>query len=209
MLTSVYIDGFNLYYGALKRTRFKWLDLRRMVEQVFPNDDIGEIHYFTALVHPRPSNRQAPVRQRIYWRALQTIPGLTVHQGFIRTHTVRRELAMPIAGVPDSVTVVEPREKMTDVALASQLIVDASNRKFEQAVLVTNDADFVPAIRCVRNDFELDVAILNPAQKGRTQGDLEAAAKYVKRLRRRHIAASMLPETVTDAKGVFRKPSTW
>ena len=209
MLTSVYIDGFNLYYGALKRTRFKWLDLRRMVEQVFPNDEIREIHYFTALVHPRPSNRQAPVRQRIYWRALQTIPGLTVHQGFIRTHTVRRELAMPIAGVPDSVTVVEPREKMTDVALASQLIVDASNRKFEQAVLVTNDADFVPAIRCVRNDFELDVAILNPAQKGRTQGDLEAAAKYVKRLRRRHIAASMLPETVTDAKGVFRKPSTW
>ena len=97
---------------------------------------------------------------------------------------MRRELAMPIAGVPDSVTVVEPREKMTDVALASQLIVDASNRKFEQAVLVTNDADFVPAIRCVRNDFELDVAILNPAQKGRTQGDLEAAAKYVKRLRR-------------------------
>ena len=60
-----------------------------------------------------------------------------------------------------------------------------------------------------RNDFELDVAILNPAQKGRTQGDLEATAKYVKRLRRRHIAASMLPETLTDAKGVIRKPSTW
>ena len=120
-----------------------------MVEQVFPDDEIREIHYFTALVHPRPKNPHAPERQRIYWRALQTIPGLTVHQGFIRTHTVRRELAMPIAGAPDSVTVVEPREKMTDVALASQLIVDASNRKFEQAVLVTNDADFVPAIRCV------------------------------------------------------------
>ena len=209
MLTSVYIDGFNLYYGALKRTRFKWLDLRRMVELIFPNDEIHEIHYFTALVHPRARNRQAPVRQQIYWRALQTIPGLTVHEGFIRTHMVKRELAKPIAGVPDSVTVVEPREKMTDVALASQLIVDASNRKFEQAVLVTNDADFVPAIHYVRNDFELDVAILNPAQKGRTQGDLEAAAKYVKRLRPRHIAASMLPETLTDQGGVITKPSTW
>ena len=27
MRTRVYIDGFNLYYGAVKGTSFKWLDL--------------------------------------------------------------------------------------------------------------------------------------------------------------------------------------
>ena len=26
MRTSVYVDGFNLYYGALKRTNCKWLN---------------------------------------------------------------------------------------------------------------------------------------------------------------------------------------
>ena len=26
MRTQVYVDGFNLYYGALKDTPFKWLD---------------------------------------------------------------------------------------------------------------------------------------------------------------------------------------
>ena len=26
MRTRVYVDGFNLYYGALKDTAFKWLD---------------------------------------------------------------------------------------------------------------------------------------------------------------------------------------
>ena len=27
MRTFVYVDGFNLYYGALKSTPWKWLDL--------------------------------------------------------------------------------------------------------------------------------------------------------------------------------------
>ena len=27
MQTRVYVDGFNLYYGALKGTKFKWLNL--------------------------------------------------------------------------------------------------------------------------------------------------------------------------------------
>jgi hypothetical protein len=27
MRTVVYVDGFNLYYGALRGTPFKWLDL--------------------------------------------------------------------------------------------------------------------------------------------------------------------------------------
>ncbi len=27
--TIVYVDGFNLYYGVLKNTGYKWLDLER------------------------------------------------------------------------------------------------------------------------------------------------------------------------------------
>ncbi len=27
MLTNVYVDGFNLYYGCLKGTPYRWLDL--------------------------------------------------------------------------------------------------------------------------------------------------------------------------------------
>jgi hypothetical protein len=29
MRTSIYIDGFNLYYGAVKDTPYKWLNLVR------------------------------------------------------------------------------------------------------------------------------------------------------------------------------------
>ena len=29
MATGVYIDGLNLYYGALRGTPFRWLDLEK------------------------------------------------------------------------------------------------------------------------------------------------------------------------------------
>ena len=48
MITNVYIDGFNLYYRALKDTPFRWLDLRKLAETVFPQDDIHRVCYFTA-----------------------------------------------------------------------------------------------------------------------------------------------------------------
>ena len=48
--TAVYIDGFNLYYGALKGTSHKWLDLDRYFRLLRPNDDLQCIRYFTAMV---------------------------------------------------------------------------------------------------------------------------------------------------------------
>ena len=43
MATNVYIDGFNLYYGALKRTHFRWLDLEALCQNLLPNDSINEV----------------------------------------------------------------------------------------------------------------------------------------------------------------------
>ena len=36
MQTNVYIDGFNLYYGSLKGTPYKWLNPRSMVQALLP-----------------------------------------------------------------------------------------------------------------------------------------------------------------------------
>ena len=47
--TNVYIDGFNLYYGATKGTPYKWLDLSQLCRQLLPNDHIQEINIFKKL----------------------------------------------------------------------------------------------------------------------------------------------------------------
>ena len=85
----VYIDGFNLYYGALKRTPFKWLDLGKLCQALLPNDAIESIQYFTARVSARPYNQSAPLDQQVYLRALRTIPNFSITFGHFQTHSVR------------------------------------------------------------------------------------------------------------------------
>ena len=64
MQTRVYVDGFNLYYAALKGTQFKWLNLVELARQVLPaGHTIDKLVYFTARVSGI-SDRGAPARQR-------------------------------------------------------------------------------------------------------------------------------------------------
>ena len=61
MRTYVYIDGFNLYYGALKRTPYKWLDVKALFKSILrPENDILKIKYYVARVSARPDNPDAP-----------------------------------------------------------------------------------------------------------------------------------------------------
>lgn len=51
MRTYVYIDGFNLYYRALKGTPYKWSNLKALfIQPLNPQNKIQAIKYFTALV---------------------------------------------------------------------------------------------------------------------------------------------------------------
>ena len=50
-ITNVYIDGVNLYYGCLRGTPFRWLDVARLSSLLLPRDHrIHRIRYFTARV---------------------------------------------------------------------------------------------------------------------------------------------------------------
>jgi 6-hydroxy-3-succinoylpyridine 3-monooxygenase len=65
--TIVYIDGFNLYYGAVKDTPWKWLDLAKLFHMIRPADDIHCGRYFPAMV-----NGPTKPNQEIYLQALAT-----------------------------------------------------------------------------------------------------------------------------------------
>ena len=49
MRTAVYVDGFNLYYRAVKGTPYKWLDIKALAAGLLrPENEITCIRYFTA-----------------------------------------------------------------------------------------------------------------------------------------------------------------
>jgi hypothetical protein len=74
--TIVYVDGFNLYYGAVRGGAYKWLNLQRFFSLLRPHDNILQIHYFTALVDG-PSR----LNQEAYLRALGTLPKVNIVLG--------------------------------------------------------------------------------------------------------------------------------
>lgn len=58
--TTIYVDGFNLYYGCLKHTPYKWLDLKVLFSKLLDKThDIKKIKYFTAHISNRPGNNEA------------------------------------------------------------------------------------------------------------------------------------------------------
>jgi 6-hydroxy-3-succinoylpyridine 3-monooxygenase len=34
--TNIYVDGFNLYYGALRKTPYRWVNLNTLFQYLLP-----------------------------------------------------------------------------------------------------------------------------------------------------------------------------
>ena len=209
VITNVYVDGFNLYYRALRDTPFRWLDLQKLAEALFPPDDIRTVSYFTARLDARPGNPSQPRRQLVYLRALQTLPGVEIHFGAFRSGIKRRPLAESVPGLPSYVRIRDSEEKGSDVNLATRLLVDGFNGEYEQAAVISNDADFAGAMRYVRDGLGLRVTLVNPDPRTASPADLAESATYVKRLWKSHLRRSQLPDTLTDNVGLITKPRGW
>jgi uncharacterized LabA/DUF88 family protein len=209
MRTIVYVDGFNLYYGAVKKTPYKWLNISALCQYLLPRNQIVKIKYFTALVTARPNDPDQPNRQLLFLRALQTIPGLEIIHGHFLSHEVSMPLASPAPGGPKYVRVIKTEEKGSDVNIAAHMINDGYQRRYNIAILVSNDSDLAEPIKIVRNELHLTVGILNPFPEDHPSQELRKYANFVKPIRKGVLAASQFPPMLEDVNGKFYKPPTW
>lgn len=207
MKTYVYVDGFNLYYGAVKDTPHKWLDLARLSHALLPKNQILKIKYFTALVSARPGDPGKPTRQQIYLRALRTLPNLEIVYGHFLEHEVSMLRAGSTPNHPQFVRVVKTEEKGSDVNIAAHLVNDGHKGLYQTAILITNDSDLVEPIRIVRQELNLSVGILNPHPK--PAHALKMTANFIKPIRKGVLAASQFSTQLTDTNGKFHKPPSW
>jgi uncharacterized LabA/DUF88 family protein len=208
MRTIAYVDGFNLYFGALRKTPYRWLNLQRLLElHLQTHNQIVGIKYFTAKLNSRPNDPDAPARQATYLRALATLPNLDITLGHFLTKNVRMLLANPALGQSPTVEVVKTEEKGSDVNLAVQLLHDAHLNRFDCAVIVSGDSDLLMPVKIIRNELHKVVGVLNPQVHPCTV--LKANATFYKHLRPNFVAAAQFPQTLTDAQGTFTKPPTW
>ena len=206
--TRVYIDGFNLYYGCLKGTPFKWLNIHALSCALLPPNEIDRVRYFTARVSARPSDPGQVTRQQAYFRALATVPEVSIHFGHFLTHEVKMPDAVAWkAGRIQPRDVIKTEEKGSDVNLATYLLLDAFDDTFDVAVIVSNDSDLKEPISLVRKRFGKTIGILNPQK--RVSQALRPLAHFIKPIRPGALSNAQFPAGMEDAKGRFRKPAEW
>ena len=212
----IYIDGYNLYYGLLKGTAYKWLDIAAFARMLLPGDhEVVSVKYFTSCTLTYPHDNAAIERQNIYLQALRTLKDVKVISGFFKKNKVLmpayedecKKCAVPQNGF---VRVVRLEEKRSDVNLAVEMLLDAMQADIDCLGLVTGDADQVGTIEAARRRFGKTVSVFNPQKS--ISGHLKMAASYYKNIPRDLPAGCQLPDVIPYGKHgdrFIRRPDAW
>lgn len=227
--TAVYIDGYNLYYGRLRGTHLKWLDVVSLFDDLLvhrsQNEKSAKVYFFTAhALATFASHGQASVEaQSAYHRALKAkhddrIEFIYGKHSFDKNGTL---LPTFIDGQPYDRSVRsrvwKPEEKKTDVNLALRMYRDAAMGLYDRMILVSNDSDAEPTLHALREDFpKLVVGVvmpLPPADPGshrRPSGSLANLADWtINALTDEQLRKAQLPDVVPTKKKAIKKPAHW
>ena len=223
MRTCVYIDGYNLYFGCLYGSTYKWLDLVKLFDKYIVSSheqksSIVSVKYFTSpskdSISNTPGSRQ---RQDRYHKALRYQDNrleiiFGYHQesktsGWTLDANGERERCR------SKVIVIE--EKQTDVNIALAMYADVVAGRIDHIVLCSNDADLEPALRRVREEFpKIKIGLViprHPGNQGRKSERLARCADWIRsEINQQELAGSQLP---SDLKGhrncPIKKPELW
>ena len=200
---TVYVDGFNLYFG-LKTAGFKkhfWLDLIALSQALLkPGQQLDAVHYFTARIRDNGRNVDDQKRQNTYIEALK-LQGVRCQFG----HFLDKPRSCRSCGAGWT----DYEEKMTDVNIAVQLITDAVDDQFDVALLVSGDSDLVTPLRWLRQRFPGKRLIVAFPPK-RHSAELKRAAHGHLTIGEDKLRSSQLPASLAKPDGyVLQRPSTW
>lgn len=205
--TVVYNDGFNFYYGQLKGTPWKWLNLESLFRHVLGKQQhIVGIELFTARVLPTANDPDVHIRQATWFNAqLQVSPLVNIHYGHFLRHRVLMENANP---PPARIPVWKTEEKGSDVNLALHVLNDAWLDRYDCAVIVSNDSDLATALEMVKTRHNKKIGIITPgAPLRKTSWALEQHANFVRTIRVSALRQAQLPQTIPGTG--LHKPAGW
>ena len=205
--TIVYVDGFNLYYGALRGSPYRWLDLQKYFDNIRPDDVIQTVHYFSALV-----DGHIRVDQQTHLEDLATLPRVNIILGkYINRPIVCRVGACSLA--PKKRVFDRPEEKRTDVNIALQMLDDAYQMPAERIILVSGDSDLAPAVNLVKlRNPACDVVIYVPNNNPNRGAavELRSTSHRNRNLPIIPMRHALFPATLAGPSGtILKKPSNW
>ena len=227
MRTKVYVDCYNLYYGCLKGTGYKWLDLHKLFsDHILPSSapppaaDLIGIKFFTAPIKDQASSADDSVAcQSKYHRALGLLrPNeIEVVQGYYAMTQTKAKIVdaeNPKKWPRDcqEILVWKLEEKQSDVSLALHAYHDAMTGQVDQVVIVTNDTDIAPALQMIRKFTNVRIGLVIPTRDGVRIPNtaLDAQAHWVRsHITDEELSKSQMPRVVPGARKPAIKPDGW
>lgn len=228
--TAIYIDGYNFYYGRLRETGYKWLDVVKLFERIVMIQDceseVIKINLFTAPALAKfATHGQASVEaQQKYIRALETLHGERLQVTYGNHSYDKSGTLLPtfIDGVPfdrkNRTRVWKIEEKQTDVNLAISMYRDAAKQRYDQIVICSNDSDAEPALIAIKEDFpQIILGVITPvkppSEQDRHRSISQSLAEHAAWTRRHildeELESAQLPEKVPTRKKPILKPEHW
>jgi uncharacterized LabA/DUF88 family protein len=164
---------------------------------IHDKQEIIEIKYFTSRVSNNPDKQK---RQSDYLEALETV-NVKIYYG----HYQRDKIECHVCG---SVW-LSYNEKMTDVNIATQMLIDAYKDKYDAAILISGDSDLVPPIKAIHEIFNNKrIIVAFPPKRNNNSVSLVAKGSFT--IGRKKLAESQFEEEVEKRDGFkLKKPSTW
>lgn len=232
---NVYVDGFNLYKGALEKSpRNRWIDLPSLAKSLANEEEFDDIYYFTAAVKQRFPGDKAPNRQHAFLRVLAdqkvkivfgkfrkdvkqmrfisksraslTTPELDKAFGF--TQAIINRAWQKADGDYLKAIVFKMEEKGSDVNLASYLLRDSYLSNIDKAVVITGDSDLITPIQFAA-DAGVEVRVVVPDSNQKADGLYKAASSF-RRIRNSDLETNQLPRAyITKSGSNIVRPSDW
>lgn len=195
-----YIDGFNLYFG-MREAGFdncRWLNIKQLVEKLLkPHQELIGVKYFTSRVSNNPDKQK---RQSTYIDALESIGAKVIYGNYqdgseecLRCGHIWRTA----------------KEKMTDVNIATAIMVDAFQDKYDMAMLISGDSDLTPPIREVHRLFNNKRVFIAFPPK-RHNSSMALVAKGSEIIGRKKLVDAQFEEEVESKTGYkLKRPKEW
>lgn len=197
----VYVDGFNMYFGMMEAgfSYCRWLNIKALAEKFLqPHQELTEVKYFTARVANNPDKQK---RQGTYLEALYEV-GVKIFYGQYQMNNLECYRCGHLW--------LDAKEKMTDVNIATQLLVDAYQNKYDMAMLISGDSDLVPPIKAVHDNFpDKRVFVAFPPKRHNNTVALVAKGSLI--VGRKKLVESQFPSSIVKSADNFtlNKPNTW
>jgi uncharacterized LabA/DUF88 family protein len=195
-----YIDGFNLYFGIREAgyDKYRWLNIKLLVEKLLkPHQELVGVKYFTSRVKNNPDKQK---RQSTYIDALESTGAKVIYgnyqDGSIECQRCGNKWATA-------------KEKMTDVNIATEIMVDAFQDNYDMAMLISGDSDLTPPIKEVHKLFN-NKRIFIAFPPKRHNSSMALVAKGSEIIGRKKLADAQFEDEVVSKTGFKLKiPKEW